>query len=60
MPAPKLDRALVLHVAKLAALSVSDAEADRFAGELGRIVQHVEQLDTVDTAGIEPTAHLQL
>jgi aspartyl-tRNA(Asn)/glutamyl-tRNA(Gln) amidotransferase subunit C len=60
MPAPKLDRTLVLHVAKLASLSLSEAEADRFSGELARIVHHVEQLDGVDTTDVAPTAHVQL
>jgi aspartyl-tRNA(Asn)/glutamyl-tRNA(Gln) amidotransferase subunit C len=58
--APKVDRALVLHVAKLACLSLSDLEADRFAGELSRIVQYVEQLDFLDTQDVPPTAHVQL
>jgi aspartyl-tRNA(Asn)/glutamyl-tRNA(Gln) amidotransferase subunit C len=56
----RVDRALVLHVAKLASLSLSDEEADRFAGELARIVEFVEQLELVDTAGVEPTAHVLL
>jgi aspartyl-tRNA(Asn)/glutamyl-tRNA(Gln) amidotransferase subunit C len=60
MPAPKLDRALVLHVAKLSSLSLSEAEADKFAGELARIVTYVEQLDGVDTADVAATAHVQL
>jgi aspartyl-tRNA(Asn)/glutamyl-tRNA(Gln) amidotransferase subunit C len=60
MAGPKLDRALVLHVAKLSSLSLSEAEADRFAGELARIVKHVEQLDAVDTSDVPATAHVQL
>lgn len=60
MPAPKIDRALVLHVAKLASLSLSDAEVDRFASELARIVAHVEQLDALDTRDVPPTAHVQI
>jgi aspartyl-tRNA(Asn)/glutamyl-tRNA(Gln) amidotransferase subunit C len=60
MPAPKLDRALVLHVAKLSSLSLSDAEADRFADELARIVRYVEQLDGVDTTDVAATAHVLL
>ena len=60
MAAPKVDRALVLRVAKLACLSLSDAEADRFAGELARIVDHVEQLDLLDTRDVPATAHVQL
>ncbi len=60
MPAPKVDRALVLHVAKLASLSLADAEVDRFTAELGRIVGHVEQLDALDTRDVPPTALVQL
>lgn len=58
--AASLDRARVHHIAKLAALSLSDAEADRFAGELAAIVRYVEELDTVDTSNVPPTAHVQL
>jgi aspartyl-tRNA(Asn)/glutamyl-tRNA(Gln) amidotransferase subunit C len=60
MPAPKIDRAVVLHVAKLSALSLSEAEVNRFSLELGRIVGYVEQLDALDTADVPPTAHVQL
>jgi aspartyl-tRNA(Asn)/glutamyl-tRNA(Gln) amidotransferase subunit C len=57
---PAIDRAQVLHVARLAALTLTDAEADRFAHELARILQHVEQLDAVDTRDVPPTAHVHL
>jgi aspartyl-tRNA(Asn)/glutamyl-tRNA(Gln) amidotransferase subunit C len=60
MPPGNIDRKLVLHVAKLASLSLSDAEVDRFAGELARIVGYFEQLDGVDTRDVPPTAHVQL
>ncbi len=60
MPAPKIDRALVLHVAKLASLSLSDTDVDRYAAELARIVGHVEQLDVLDTRDVPPTAHVQI
>jgi aspartyl-tRNA(Asn)/glutamyl-tRNA(Gln) amidotransferase subunit C len=59
MTRPKIDRDLVLHVAKLASLSLSDGEVNRFAVELGRIVAHVEQLDVLDTRDVAATAHLQ-
>jgi aspartyl-tRNA(Asn)/glutamyl-tRNA(Gln) amidotransferase subunit C len=55
-----IDRARVLHVAKLAALSLSDAEADTFARELATIVAYVEQLETLDTKDVPATAHVQL
>jgi aspartyl-tRNA(Asn)/glutamyl-tRNA(Gln) amidotransferase subunit C len=60
MPGPKIDRDVVLHVAKLASLSLADAEVDRFTGELARIVGHVEQLEALDTRDIPPTAHVQV
>ena len=55
-----IDRALVLHVAKLASLSLSDAEADRLTGEVAKIVGYVAQLDALDTTGVPPTAHVQI
>jgi aspartyl-tRNA(Asn)/glutamyl-tRNA(Gln) amidotransferase subunit C len=60
MAAPKIDREVVLHVAKLASLSLSEGEVDRYAVELARIVAHVEQLDALDTRDVPPTAHVQV
>jgi aspartyl-tRNA(Asn)/glutamyl-tRNA(Gln) amidotransferase subunit C len=60
MPSPKIDRAVVVHVAKLASLSLSEAETDRFASELDRIVAHVQELDQLDTRDVPPTAHVQI
>jgi aspartyl-tRNA(Asn)/glutamyl-tRNA(Gln) amidotransferase subunit C len=60
MTAPKIDRAVVLHVAKLASVSLSDSEIDRFASELDRIVAHVQELDRLDTHDVPPTAHVQI
>jgi aspartyl-tRNA(Asn)/glutamyl-tRNA(Gln) amidotransferase subunit C len=60
MTRPKIDRDVVLHVASLASLSLSEGEVERFAAELGKIVAHVEQLDALDTGGVAATAHLQL
>jgi aspartyl-tRNA(Asn)/glutamyl-tRNA(Gln) amidotransferase subunit C len=60
MPAPKIDRNVVLHVAKLASVTLSDSEIDRFASELDRIVAHVQELDQLDTRDVPPTAHVQI
>lgn len=57
---PSIDRVLVRHVARLAALSLSDEEAEKLAGELAAIVRYVEQLDSLDTENVPPTAHMQL
>lgn len=53
----KLTQAEVRHVAKLARLKCSDEEIHRFTGQLGAILEYVDQLGEVDTAGVEPLAH---
>ena len=60
MTSPKVDRALVQHVAKLSSLSLSDAEADKFAGALAKIVGYVAQLEELDVKDVAPTAHVQI
>ena len=49
---------LVRHVAMLSRLALSDEEVARFASELSAIVQYVDQLNEVNTDGVEPTAHV--
>lgn len=49
------DRGTVEHVAKLAALSLSSEEAERFTTELAAIVAHVDELASLDTADVPPT-----
>lgn len=41
----ELTRQQVLHVARLANLSLTDEEVDHFAGELSRILDYVETLN---------------
>ncbi|MCC7366431.1 MAG: Asp-tRNA(Asn)/Glu-tRNA(Gln) amidotransferase subunit GatC [Dehalococcoidia bacterium] len=52
-----LTSADVLHIARLARISLTDAEVDRFAAQLSGILDHFAALAAVPTAGIEPTAH---
>lgn len=47
----------VLHIARLARISVSDADVERLAAQLSDILEHFTALSAVDTDGIEPTAH---
>lgn len=54
----KITREQVLHVASLARLSFTDEEADKFSGQLGAILEYVEQLDEPDVSGVEPMAHV--
>jgi aspartyl-tRNA(Asn)/glutamyl-tRNA(Gln) amidotransferase subunit C len=51
----KITEAEVERVAKLARIGVTPAEAKSLAGELDAIVGFVEQLQSVDIEGIEPT-----
>ena len=53
-----IDRDQVLHVAKLARLRLSDEEVDRMAGELSKILEHVETMNELDLEGVEPTSHV--
>ena len=47
----------VRDVAHLARLQLSDEEVERLTQQLGEILTHVEQLNEVDTEGVEPMAH---
>ncbi len=47
----------VKHVAKLARLELTEAEIEQFSKQLGDILKYVEQMNEVDTAGVEPMAH---
>ena len=44
----------VQHIARLARIELTPDEEGRFQRELSAILQFVEQLNEVDTAGIEP------
>ena len=48
----------VRHIAKLAKLSLSDAEVEKYSKELGQIADFVAELNEVDIAGVSPTAHV--
>jgi aspartyl-tRNA(Asn)/glutamyl-tRNA(Gln) amidotransferase subunit C len=47
----------VRHIAKLANLEFSDEEQERFTRQLGAILDHVAQLERLDTHDVEPTTH---
>jgi aspartyl-tRNA(Asn)/glutamyl-tRNA(Gln) amidotransferase subunit C len=52
-----LIRADVEKIAWLARLSLDDNDIPAYTRQLSRILDLVDQLDTVDTADIEPLAH---
>jgi aspartyl-tRNA(Asn)/glutamyl-tRNA(Gln) amidotransferase subunit C len=49
-----LDKAAVARIATLARIEVPEADLDRLARELSGILGWIEQLDEVDTGGVEP------
>jgi aspartyl-tRNA(Asn)/glutamyl-tRNA(Gln) amidotransferase subunit C len=54
-----LSRDQVLHVARLARLELSEAEIERFSGELSKVLDYV---DTIEELGglddVPPTSHV--
>lgn len=53
-----LERSQVDHVARLARLELSDAEAERMAAELSKILDHIEAIRSLDLDGVQPTSHV--
>ena len=51
-----LDKDTVARIARLARLKVPEEELVPLAGELSGILAWIEQLNEVDTAGVEPLA----
>lgn len=57
MAAERITAADVRHVARLARLDVTDDEVELFAGQLAAVLEHAEDVEALDTAGVPPTAH---
>lgn len=51
----KLTREDVLKLAQLARLDLNDEEVEQYRTELSEILQYVEQLQSADVKGLEPT-----
>ncbi|MBP83391.1 MAG: Asp-tRNA(Asn)/Glu-tRNA(Gln) amidotransferase GatCAB subunit C [Verrucomicrobiales bacterium] len=47
----------VRKVAHLARIELADREIEEYQGQMNQILQYVEQLNTINVEGIEPTAH---
>jgi len=47
----------VMHIAKLAKLTFSEAELEQFTRELNQIIEYVEKLNELDTSNVEPLSH---
>lgn len=53
----RIDKETVRHVALLARLELSEEEIERFAHELGDILDYVAKLEELDTSDVPPTSH---
>ena len=49
----------ITHIARLARLKTSPEEAESHATQLSRIMDLVEQMNSIDTENIEPMSHPQ-
>ena len=55
----KIDEKLVKHVAKIARLSLTKQEIEKFSKQLENILQAFKEIDEVDISGVEPSFHPQ-
>lgn len=53
----RISRDDVAHVAKLARLSLDDAELDTFTAQLGAILDHAADVEALDLVDVAPTSH---
>lgn len=54
----KLTRDDVLKLARLSRLQLSDEEIEKFRQEISLVLDYVETLNNVNTAGLEPTSQV--
>ena len=54
----ELKREEVEKVARLARIELTEEEKTRFAVQLGKVLTYMEELNRVDTSGVEPTSQV--
>lgn len=47
-----------MKLARLARLTITDEEVEKYRAELSEILKYVEQLQNVDVEGLEPTSQV--
>jgi aspartyl-tRNA(Asn)/glutamyl-tRNA(Gln) amidotransferase subunit C len=55
--AQRITRDDVAHVADLARLALTDEELELFTVQLGAVLEHADDVESLDTEGVPPTAH---
>ena len=53
----KITKEQVLYVADLAHLEIAETEVERFAEQIGQILDYVDTLNQADTEGVVGTSH---
>ena len=53
-----IHHAQVQHIAALARIALTDAETEAFTRQLSDILDQFQTLQSLDTDGVEPTAHV--
>ena len=57
MATPRITTEDVAHVARLARLTLTEAELEEFTGQLAGVLEHAADIDALDTEGVAPTSH---
>ena len=52
-----ISRDEVLNVARLARLSLTEDELERYTGQLAAILAHADDVEALDVSDVPPTAH---
>ncbi|MDD3806563.1 MAG: Asp-tRNA(Asn)/Glu-tRNA(Gln) amidotransferase subunit GatC [Candidatus Marinimicrobia bacterium] len=53
-----ISREEVLHIAKLARLSLTEEEVEMYTHQLGEILNYIQKLNELDVDNIEPMKHV--
>lgn len=53
-----IDRNVILRVAELSRLELSEEEMREFEAQLGDILKYVEKINELDTEKVDPTDHI--
>lgn len=54
----ELSKEQIQHIATLARLELTEEELEKYGGQLSAVLGYIEQLQEVNTDGIEPTAQV--
>lgn len=54
----ELKRNEIEHIAKLARLDLTEKELEKYGKQLSDVLGYIDQLQEVDTTGVEPTAQV--